>query len=58
VRKALVGGIFGALIGVLIAVLCFQKDIEYMNVLWGFFVGIFGGFIGTAAFLFIEKTGA
>ena len=53
-RKALFGAVAGALIGVLIGVLCYQKVVDYSSILWGLFVGSFGGFCGVAGVLYFD----
>lgn len=53
--KTLILILTGSLIGVLIAVLVFQTvQVSYASILWGFFIGGFGGFIGVALALYLR----
>ena len=58
VGQATVGSLAGGLMGTLIGALVFQKgDVDFGAILFGFFVGIFGGFFMCAtASYFISRS--
>lgn len=56
IGQATVGALAGGLMGTLIGALVFQSgDIDYQAILFGFFIGIFGGFFICAAVLYFQS---